>query len=275
VAEAAPAEEFVELAGGRVHLLRGGTGEPVLFLHAAGGAGVWHPFHQALADAGFEVLAPDHPGFGKSDEFPQVDAIDDLVYHYLDVMDALGVARPHVVGASFGGWIAAELAVHSPHRIGSLTLLSAAGLRIPEHPVTDIFLLPPAKLIAMLYHAPPAVPLTASPDAPPDLDAVIAAYREATSLARFSWVPYLSDPKLERRLHRISAPALVVAPSDDRLIPVEHARRYAARIPGAGYAEVPDCGHAMYFERPAEFAAEITAFLSAHPLAAAESGANR
>lgn len=273
--EAAPADEFVELTGGRVHLLRGGTGEPVLFLHAAGGAGVWHPFHQALADAGFEVLAPDHPGFGKSDEFPEVEAIDDLVYHYLDVMDALGVARPHVVGASFGGWIAAELAVHSPHRVGSLTLLSAAGLRIPEHPVTDIFLLPPAKLIATLYHDPPAAPLTASPDAPPDLDAVIAAYREATSLARFSWVPYLSDPKLERRLHRISAPALVVAPSDDRLIPVEHARRYAARIPGARYAEVPDCGHAMYFERPAEFAAEVTAFLSAHPLAAAESGANR
>ena len=66
-----------------------------------------------------------------------------------------------------------------------------------------------------------------------------------------------------------------MAPSDDRLIPVEHARRYAARIPGARYAEVPDSGHAMYFERPAEFAAEVTAFLSAHPLAAAESGASR
>jgi pimeloyl-ACP methyl ester carboxylesterase len=258
-----------------VHLLRAGTGEPVLFLHAAGGAGVWHPFHQAMADAGFEVLAPDHPGFGKSDEFPEAEAIDDLVYHYLDVMDALGLGRPHVVGASFGGWIAAELAVHSPHRIGSLTLLSAAGLRIPEHPVTDIFLLPPAKLIAMLYHNPPATPLTASPDAPPDLDAVIAAYREATSLARFSWVPYLSNPKLERRLGRITAPTLVIAPSDDRLIPVEHARRYAARIGAAQYAEVPNCGHAMYFERPAEFAAEVTAFLTAHPLAAAESGASR
>jgi pimeloyl-ACP methyl ester carboxylesterase len=280
LADGVPTEEFVELTGGRVHLLRGGTGEPVLFLHAAGGAGVWHPFHQGIADAGFVVLAPDHPGFGKSDEFPEVEAIDDLVYHYLDVMDALGLARPHVVGASFGGWIAAELAVHSPHRIGSLTLLSAAGLRIPEHPVTDIFLLPPAKLIATLNHRAPAAPLTASPDAPPDLDAVIAAYREATSLARFSWVPYLSDPKLERRLGRITAPTLVVAPSDDRLIPVEHARRYAARIPGAAYAEVPDCGHAMYFERPAEFAAEVTRHLSehrlsAHPLAAAESGASR
>ena len=215
------------------------------------------------------MIAPDHPGFAKSDDFPQVEAIDDLVYHYLDVLDALELERPHVVGASFGGWIAAELAVHSPHRIGSLTLLSAAGLRIPEHPVTDIFLLPPDQLIATLFHDPPAAPLTATPDAPPDLDAVIAAYREATSLARFSWVPYLSDPKLDRRLHRISAPTLVVAPSDDRLIPVEHARRYAARIPGARYAEVPDCGHAMYFERPAEFAAEVTAFLSAHPLAAA------
>jgi pimeloyl-ACP methyl ester carboxylesterase len=280
VADAAPTEEFVELPGGRVHLLRAGTGEPVLFLHAAGGAGVWHPFHQGIADAGFEVLAPDHPGFGKSDEFPEAEAIDDLVYHYLDVMDALGLTRPHVVGASFGGWIAAELAVHSPHRIGSLTLLSAAGLRIPEHPVTDIFLLPPAKLVATLYHDPPDAPLTASPDAPPDLDAVIAAYREATSLARFSWVPYLSDPKLERRLGRITAPTLVVAPADDRLIPVEHAKRYAARIPGAAYAEVPDCGHAMYFERPAEFAAVVTRHLSehslsAHPLAAAESGASR
>jgi pimeloyl-ACP methyl ester carboxylesterase len=178
------------------------------------------------------------------------------------------------VGASFGGWIAAELAVHSPHRIGSLTLLSAAGLRIPEHPVTDVFLLSPAKLVATLFHEPPPAPLTAAPDGPPDLDAVIAAYREATALARFSWVPFFSDPKLERRLRRITAPTLVVAPSDDRLIPVEHAKRYAERIPGARYAEVDDCGHAMYFERPAEFASTVASFLSAHPLTV-ESGVSR
>ena len=279
MADVVPAEEFVELAGGRVHLLRGGAGEPVLFLHAAGGAGVWHPFHQLVADAGFTVIAPDHPGFGKSDDFPDVEAIDDLVYHYLDVLDALGLGRPHVVGGSFGGWIAAELAVHSPHRIGSLTLLSAAGLRIPEHPVTDLFLLPAGKLVATLFHNPP--PAAAAPSsqalpagAQPDLDAIIAAYREATSLARFCWVPFMSDPKLDRRLGRISAPTLVVAPSDDRLIPVEHAKRYAERIGGASYAEVADCGHAMYFERPAEFASTVATFLSAHPLTA-ESGVSR
>jgi pimeloyl-ACP methyl ester carboxylesterase len=279
VTAVAPTEEFLELAGGRVHLLRGGAGEPVLFLHAAGGAGAWLPFHAQLAGAGFEVIAPDHPGFGQSDDFPEVEAIDDLVYHYLDVLDGLSLARPHVVGASFGGWIAAELAVHSPHLIGSLTLLSAAGLRLPEHPVADVFLMPPAKLAAALFHDPLLVPPPASgppPGAAPDLDSIIAAYREATSLARFSWVPYLSDPKLERRLRRITAPTLVVAPSDDRLIPVAHARRYAALINGADYAEVAECGHAMYVERPAEFASLVASFLASHPLAPlAESGVRR
>jgi pimeloyl-ACP methyl ester carboxylesterase len=279
VTAVAPTEEFLELAGGKVHLLRGGAGEPVLFLHAAGGAGAWLPFHAELAGAGFEVIAPAHPGFGQSDDFPEVETIDDLVYHYLDVLDGLSLARPHVVGASFGGWIAAEVAVHSPHLIGSLTLLSAAGLRLPEHPVADVFLMPPAKLAAALFHDPLLVPPPASappPGAAPDLDSIIAAYREATSLARFSWVPYLSDPKLERRLRRITAPTLVVAPSDDRLIPVAHARRYAALINGADYAEVAECGHAMYVERPAEFASLVASFLASHPLAPlAESGVRR
>jgi pimeloyl-ACP methyl ester carboxylesterase len=272
VTEVTPEEEFLELGGGRVHLLRGGTGEPVLFLHAAGGAGTWLPFHGMLAARGFEVIAPDHPGFGKSDEFPEAEGVDDLVFHYLDVLDALGLDRPHVVGGSFGGWIAAELALYLPHRVASLTLLSAAGLRLPEHPVTDLFLVPPARLPETLFHNPPPPAPVPPPGTPPDLDAIIAAYREATALARFAWVPFMSDPKLERRLHRIAAPTLVVAPSDDQVIPVEHARRYAERIPNATYSEVPDCGHAMYFEQPEEFTTRVAAFLNAYPLTAAMSG---
>jgi pimeloyl-ACP methyl ester carboxylesterase len=261
----APAEEFLELPGGRVHVFRAGAGEPLLFLHAAGGAGAWLDFHRLLADGGYDVIAPDHPGFGKSDDFPEVEAMDDLVYHYLDLLDALGLERAHVVGASFGGWIAAELAVAAPHRVGSLALLSAAGLRLPEHPVPDIFLMPPAELVATLFRNPPPAPAPAA-SAAPDIDAVLAAYRDATALARFSWVPFLSNPKLERRLRRITAPTLVVAPSDDRLIPVAHAQRYASRIAGARFAEVPDCGHAMYFERPEEFAGLVAGFIAQHGL---------
>ena len=260
-----PAEEFLEVPGGRVHMFRAGQGEPLLFLHAAGGAGAWLDFHRMLAEGGYDVIAPDHPGFGKSDDFPEVEAMDDLVYHYLDLLDALGLERAHVVGASFGGWIAAELAVAAPHRTGSLALLSAAGLRLPEHPVPDIFLMPPAELVATLFHNPPPAPAPAA-SAALDIDAVLAAYRDATALARFSWVPFLSNPKLERRLRRITAPTLVVAPSDDRLIPVAHAQRYASRITGARFAEVPDCGHAMYFERPAEFADVVLGFLARNGL---------
>jgi pimeloyl-ACP methyl ester carboxylesterase len=246
-----------------VHLFRAGSGEPVLFLHAAGGAGTWPEFH-ALMSEHFDVIAPDHPGFGKSDDFDALTSIDDLVYHYLDVIDALRLDRPHVVGASFGGWIAAELAVHSPQLIGSLTLLSAAGLRVEGHPVADIFLMPPPRLVETLFHTPPPPPPAPDPGAPLDLDAILAAYRDATAVARFGWVPYLHDPKLERRLRRITAPTLVAAPDDDRLIPVAHAHRYAERIPGASLAMVPDCGHAMYFEKPAEFAALVTTFLGQH-----------
>jgi pimeloyl-ACP methyl ester carboxylesterase len=259
-ATSAPAQEYLDVPGGRVHLLHGGAGEPVLFLHAAGGAGQWLEFHQLLARR-FHVFAPDHPGFGGSDELPEVEGVDDLVYHYLDVIERLGLDRPHLVGASFGGWIAAELAVAAPHAIGSLVLLSAAGLRLPGHPVADLFLMSPQQQMRAVYHDPAKIP----PPPEPDPDAVLAAYRDATALARFSWVPFLSNPKLERRLRRITARTLVVWPSDDKVIPIAHGHRYAELINGATFVEVPDSGHAMYFERPAEFA-EITAgFLAEAP----------
>jgi pimeloyl-ACP methyl ester carboxylesterase len=254
----APAEEYLSFPGGRVHLLRGGTGAPLLFLHAAGGAGQWLEFHQLLARQ-FEVLAPDHPGFGGSDEFPEVEAMDDLVYHYLDVIGRLGLDRPHVVGASFGGWIAAELAVAAPDAIGSLVLMSAAGLRLPGHPVADLFLMTPGQLARTLYHDPAKVP---PPPSDPGPDAALAAYRDLTALARFSWVPFLSNPKLERRLRRITAPTLVVWAGQDKLIPAAHGHRYAELIPDATFTEVADCGHAMYFERPAEFASIAAGFLN-------------
>lgn len=263
-----PAEEYLGFPGGRVHLLRGGDGPPLLFLHAAGGAGQWHEFHELLARR-FHVIAPDHPGFGGSDELPEVEGMDDLVYHYQDLIARLGLDRPHLVGASFGGWAAAELAVAAPHLFRSLVLLSPAGLRLPGHPVADLFLMPPQQLAATLFHD----PAKAAAFAPAEvtIDMIIAAYRDATALARFSWAPFLANPKLERRLRRITIPTLVAWPSDDRLIPIAHGHRYAELIPQATFTVVEDCGHAMYFERPAAFAGLTTDFLAG----AGRSGATR
>lgn len=267
-----PTEGFLEVPGGRVHMFRGGDGAPVLFLHAAGGAGRWHEFHELLSRR-FEVFAPDHPGFGGSDDFPELEGVDDLVFHYLDVIEALGLERPHVVGASFGGWVAAELAVARPDAIGSLTLLGPAGLRLPEHPVADLFLMTPEQVVGALFKDPARA--TALFPGEPGIDDVLAAYRDMTALARFSWHPFLSNPKLERRLHRITARTLVACPADDRVIPVRHGARYAELIPQARFSQVDDCGHAMYFERPGDFAAVVTEFLAKVEAGTQQSGASR
>jgi pimeloyl-ACP methyl ester carboxylesterase len=260
-------DEHLDFSGGRVHLLRGGDGPPLLFLHAAGGAGQWHEFHELLA-AHFTVFAPDHPGFGGSDPLPEVEDMTDLVYHYLDVIARLGLDRPHVVGGSFGGWLAAELAVAAPHVVGSLTLLSAAGLRLPEHPIADLFLMTPPQLAAALFHDPAKAAGMFPPE--PAIDDILAAYRDMTALARFSWTPFLNNPKLARRLRRVTAPTHVVWPADDRIVPIAHGHRYAELIEGATLTVVEDCGHAMYFERPAEFAAAVTEFLvGTEPMGAA------
>ena len=248
--------ERLQVGTTEVRLLRAGSGPPLLFLHAAGGGG-WTPFHAELAGS-FDVLAPDHPGFDESQGSDEIEGIDDLVYHYLRLLDELEIEKAVVVGASLGGWLAAELAVHSPHRIERLVLLSPAGLRIPEAPPADLFFLPPDRLIATLFHDPAAA--EGLFPAEPSIDDIMRAYRNNTAFARYAWRPFLNDPKLERRLYRITAPTLVVWPDDDRVIPRAHAQRYAERIADARLEVIEDCGHALYGERPDEIARVVLAF---------------
>ena len=258
VDEAGVVSEMIQYDDGAIHLLRGGEGPPLLFLHAAGGAGMWHPFHRMLSER-FEVFAPDHPGFGKSDQLALVEGVDDLTYHNLDLMDRLGVEKAIVVGASFGGWLAAELAVHSPHRVERLVLISPVGLRIPEHPVADLFIMTPEQKVAALFYD-PAVAAKMFP-AEPDVDFILEMYKNDTAFARYAWTPFLNDPKLERRLGRITAPTLVLWPAADRVVPKAHCERYAERIPNARLEVVPDAGHAVFIEDPERVAGPVLGFL--------------
>lgn len=244
--------------GGEIAYRRAGQGRPVLLLHSAGGANEWGPLQVGLAGVG-DLVAPDHPGFGLSDDLPALHTVDDLVYHYLDLLDGLGLAQVDVVGMSFGGWIAAELAMHSPERVRRLVLGAAVGLRIPEAPVADLFLMSPPQLMRALFHDEALVDAALS--VAPTTDQILATYRDLGATARFAWHPFMNDPKLERRLHRITAPTLVLAAGEDRLVPRAHAQRYAERIPNARLEVIPDCGHALHGERPAEVTAAVVEHL--------------
>jgi pimeloyl-ACP methyl ester carboxylesterase len=252
-------EQQLDTREGAVHLLRGGAGDPVLYLHGVGAEpGYWNAVHQGLSE-NFDVIAPDHPGFGFSDVMDDLDHIDDLVYHYLDLLDRLDLRENvHLVGISFGGWLAAELAVHSPDRFASLVLAAPLGIRIPGHLPTDIFLMTPKQRARALFHDPAKIP-EADPSDPVK---AFQTYKDLTGLARFGWVPFLSDPKLERRLYRVKARTLVLAAEHDAVVPKAITGRYAEAVDQAELRVLAGAGHALDAEAPEAFAAAVTEFLS-------------
>ena len=162
----------------------------------------------------------------------KIDTIEDLVFHYTDVMDHLGLTQPYVAGLSLGGWIAAEFATHYPQRIRKLALLNAVGLRVPGAPMADIFATPPAETRHLLFYdgnsdvAKMFVPDVPSPEV---LENTMKA-REAS--ARVGWNPYFCNLKLRDRLYRVTVPTLVIWGDSDRFVPVAHGKAYQEGIAG-------------------------------------------
>jgi len=260
VSNMAHREEIVDVRGTRIRMLRGGSGPALLYLHGAGGAGVWLPFFEELA-RDFTVLVPTHPGFAGSEGYENIDSIHDLVFHYIDVMNGLGLDRPAIAGSSLGGWLAAELAVHHPERVGKLALIDACGLHVEGTLIADFFAPSPPELRKMVFEDPESeLAKTAVPDAPSpeQLDAILRA-RQAT--ARIGWNPFMYDPKLRSRLYRIKAPTLIVWGEHDRLVPIEHARAYHEGIAGSRLVTIARSGHVPIIEDPARTAQVIREFL--------------
>ena len=150
-----PVVSRVAVRGCSIGLMRAGTGRPLLFLHAGGGAG-WLPFMAELA-ARHDVIVPEHPGFGGSDTPDWLDTVQDLARFYLDFLDQLDLSHVDLVGASLGGWIAAEIAVRNARRLGSLTLVGSAGIHVPGVPQVDTFLVNDENLIRSLFDDPKLV----------------------------------------------------------------------------------------------------------------------
>jgi pimeloyl-ACP methyl ester carboxylesterase len=255
VLASAGTERALTVHGRRVQLFEGGGGRPLLYLHGAG-TFWWMPVHDLLARRR-RVLLPVHPGFGASEGLETIESMEDLVFHTLDVLDALGLERVDVVGLSLGGWLGAELALRHVGRVERLVLVDAAGVRVRGVPMGNPFMLPPPKVRELMFHD-PASPVARAlfPDAPPPerLETILRG-REAS--ARLLWNPAQQYRKLTSRLWRIGAPTLVVWGREDRLIPLAYGEAYARGIPWAKLEVLDGCGHLPPFEHPERFA-EIT-----------------
>jgi pimeloyl-ACP methyl ester carboxylesterase len=235
-----------------------GTGRPIVVLHGAETLEAEPPLHALLARHG-RVIAPMHPGFGKSPLPDWLDSIDDLSFLYLDLLDRLGLSDVVLVGSSMGAWIAAEMAVKSSHNLSHLVLISAIGIKIGDRETRDfpdIFALPPDEVSRLIWHDRALAPdFSTLPD---ETAEQLLRHQEAAAL--FLWEPYMHNPKLRRRLLRIRIPTLVLRGAFDGLVSEAYARAYCAAIPGARYATLPDAGHVPEYEQPAALAEHILRF---------------
>lgn len=238
---------YVEVDGCKTHLRRGGRGEPLLFLHGANGAPVVLPFMEKLAQR-FDVLIPEHPGYGKSDEPEWLENIHDIAYFYLDFLKQLNLKNVTVVGSSMGGWIAMEMAVRDTSRLKSLVLSSPAGIAAPGVRAADIFLMAPEEMVRNLFvDQKLAEARLAQPE---DVD---ISLKNRHTTARLAWEPRLHDPYLPKWLHRIDVPVKIVWGRQDRILPVAFVDVYRKLLPKADISIIENCGHLPHAEKPDEF----------------------
>lgn len=249
-----------------IEVLEAGEGAPLVYLHGAGGIPAWVGVLPLLA-AKFHVYAPLLPGFGQSTGLDSLEDQFDLFLHGFDVIEALGLERPYVVGESLGGWMAAEMAALRPKEIGRLALAAPVGLWRDEAPVADLFGMMPGELVPYLYHnleCPPAQMMTMMTSTlfsdkddrtQEQIETLIAMSRGFRTVAKFLFP--IPEAGLEQRLWRIQAPTLVVWGEQDKFISPMYAEIFREKIANAEVVKIPNTGHAIGLESPEPLAEAV------------------
>lgn len=263
----------LEVRGRQIDISESGAGDPLLYLH--GFADVhsvkegWLPFHEKLAEHA-RLIAPAHPGCARTGENKDIDTIEDVVFHYLEVLDALKLARFDLIGTCVGGWIAAELAVRHPEKIRRLVLIGAAGLFVPGALIGDVFMMAQpefgssyASLREMLFSsANHSNALDMFPDGKGELEDEVRRYQMLRFSSRIGFKPpYFYNHALRNRLHRISSPTQIIWGGNDNFVPRSHGETYAQLIPNAKLKMIPSAGHSVHVESPGETAKLVLDFL--------------
>ena len=239
-----------------------GQGRPILFLHPGIGVDPAAPVLGALAKGG-SLIAPSHPGFGGSQLPKGMTSVDDLSYFYLDLLEQLDLRDVLVVGVGLGAWLAAEIAVKTTDRLSRLVMANAVGIKVGDREtrdIVDIWAIMPDQFNELAYFD-PAVGKRDYKTLP-DIEATRAA-RNSEATARLAWSPYMHNPKLKGRLHRIRIPTLFLWGTADRVLSESYGRAYCAAIAGARFETIERAGHFPHLEQPEEFARRVLAFADA------------
>jgi pimeloyl-ACP methyl ester carboxylesterase len=165
-----------------------------------------------------------------------------------------------VVGVSFGAWIAAEIAIKSTARMSRLVMANAVGVKVggrETREIADVFAMLEPQFNKLAFSDPKAGErdYRSMPEAE-----IVAVARNREALARFAWQPYMHDPKLKGRLHRIRIPTLFLWGKDDCILSETYGRAYCAAIPGARFELIDQAGHFPHLEQPRLFAERVLAF---------------
>ena len=251
--------------------LRRGGGRPILIVHGANPVSPKAPFIDLLAAHG-AVVAPSHPGFGNSPRPDDFDTMYDLIHLYRDVLDALP-DKIVVIGFSFGGWIAAELAAGGHPKLDRLVLVDPVGIKLggrEERDIAHFFNTSPAELLRRAWHDPARRPpgvyglgWQADIDAVTDDADLVMLARNWDALCLYGWRPHMYNPQLKHWLRRIAVPTLVLWGDSDGIVTPGYGRRYAALIPGAEFALIAGAGHHPELEQPHAFVAHVARFVAA------------
>jgi pimeloyl-ACP methyl ester carboxylesterase len=258
-------KRMVSVRGGTftTELHEAGSGEPLLFLHGSGG-----PLRGAYLDMlaeKFNVYAPSHPGYGESEGFEHIEDIVDQALYYHDFMDELGIDSAHIVGHSLGGMLAAEIAALCSHRVRKLVLSNAVGLWRDDAPVLDFFVVPPDVLAKATLHDPQSEAVRAAFPPPEGTDGMIEAMytriQSFTAAGKFLWP--IPDRGLNRRIHRIQAPTLIIWGESDGLVPPVYAEDFRSNIKDSRVVIMKEAAHMPMHEKPEEWVSLVSDFLSA------------
>ncbi len=242
-----------------LELHRGGKGPTLLFLHGGGGFDPNAPFAAKLA-RDFDFVAPMHPGFGTSSLPFWMDSVDDFVHVQLELMERLDLRDVVLVGASLGGWVAADLATKNAARIKKLILVSPVGIKVGPREkldIPDIFATSADDLLKLTSFEPEK----RKPDYSKMSDEQVRIVaRNKQTMALVAWEPYMHNPKLKHRLRSINRPTLFLRGSHDNLVTGGYVDAYAKLIPGARVETIQNAGHSPQSEQADEFVSRVAAF---------------